>query len=490
MEQKQDGEVVDKETEKAPDMEPEIRRAMCARVGHFKAQADSLTLEGVRRLLEKDLKLDKFALDVHKRFIKQCLEECFDGPADENSKTSGENVEEVVHSDKKSTTKSFEGLQPKKEAEPNSKDEKEGSPVLGLLREEKQHEDSQSAELEKLPSEGAIKKAIKKRAGYFRANSEKVTLVGARRLLEEDLGLDKYVLDSFKKFISDQLDEVLHGPEVAQSPNGIKKNIQNKDSLNKVSKKVSRSKSSDSADSKDEEVDDDGIKPKKKITPKGKSRNSEVVKSHKRPAPETKSSKNKRKNPVEPTSEESSDEKDGNLSEKDQSQSSADEPVKKKKEVSAHAYGKQVEHLKSIIKACGLSITPSVYKKVKQAPENKRESSLIKELENILGREGLSTNPSEKEIKAVKKKKEREKELEGIDMSNIVSSSRRRSTTTYIAPPKPKIPFQSDGNDDKKNDDDEKNDDVDDDEDDDDEDDSSSEGTSEGLDADVEDEND
>lgn len=42
------------------------------------------------------------------------------------------------------------------------------------------------------------------------------------------------------------------------------------------------------------------------------------------------------------------------------------------------------------------SIPPSVYKKVKQAPENNREAQLIKELEGILSREGLSSNPSEK----------------------------------------------------------------------------------------------
>lgn len=33
---------------------------------------------------------------------------------------------------------------------------------------------------------------------------------------------------------------------------------------------------------------------------------------------------------------------------------------------------------------------------MKQAPESKRESFLIKELEDILRKEGLSTNPSEK----------------------------------------------------------------------------------------------
>lgn len=94
-----------------------------------------------------------------------------------------------------------------------------------------------------------------------------------------------------------------------------------------------------------------------------------------------------------------------------------------KKEVSTPAYGKRVEHLRSVIKACGMrffsfdllltklhpfhcfrtnvyfllySVPPSIYKKVKQVPENKREAQLIKELEDILGREGLSSNPTEK----------------------------------------------------------------------------------------------
>lgn len=35
----------------------------------------SLTFEGVRRLIEKDLGMKKHALDVHKSFIKNCLQE-------------------------------------------------------------------------------------------------------------------------------------------------------------------------------------------------------------------------------------------------------------------------------------------------------------------------------------------------------------------------------------------------------------------------------
>ena len=52
------------------------------------------------------------------------------------------------------------------------------------------------------------------------------------------------------------------------------------------------------------------------------------------------------------------------------------------------------------------------------------------------------------EIKEVKRKKARAKELEGIDLSNIVSSSRRRSTSSYTSPPppKPKVPVETSGN--------------------------------------------
>lgn len=51
------------------------------------------------------------------------------------------------------------------------------------------------------------------------------------------------------------------------------------------------------------------------------------------------------------------------------------------------------------------------------------------------------------EIKEVRKKKERAKELEGIDMSNIVTSSRRRSATSFVPPPKPKLPDESESDD-------------------------------------------
>ncbi|KAF8377037.1 hypothetical protein HHK36_030409 [Tetracentron sinense] len=392
MEDAQDSKTLKKDMDKAPDIETEIKRAI------------SLTLEGVRRLLEKDLGLKTNALDVHKRFIKQCLQECFDAAADENvSKNSGEDGEKYDCSGREETEKLPEGLQPEKEVkEPISVDEEkmEGSPVLGLLAGHKmtQHdtEETQGIENQEVPSEDTLKKAIKKRSSYFRANSEKLTLVGARRLLEEDLKLDKNSLDAHKKFITEQLDEVLKSPEVAKSANGVIKKRVKKTVHRKPPSKVSSEGSSDSLDSEDEKVDEDEVKPPKKISSKGNAQNSEGLKKRKRSAKETKNSSNKGNKAVEPMSEGSTDAEDGgDGSEDGHSQSSAEKLVKKK-EVSTQAYGKHVEHLKSIIKSCAMSVPPTVYKRVKQAPESKRESYLIKELEAILGKEGLSTNPSEK----------------------------------------------------------------------------------------------
>jgi hypothetical protein len=40
------------------------------------------------------------------------------------------------------------------------------------------------------------------------------------------------------------------------------------------------------------------------------------------------------------------------------------------------------------------SVPPNIYKKAKQAPQEKREAMLIEELEQILAKEGLSSDPS------------------------------------------------------------------------------------------------
>lgn len=45
---------------------------------------------------------------------------------------------------------------------------------------------------------------------------------------------------------------------------------------------------------------------------------------------------------------------------------------------------------------CLTSVPPIVYKKAKQVADNKREDFIVKELEKILEKEGLSRKPDEK----------------------------------------------------------------------------------------------
>lgn len=278
------------------------------------------------------------------------------------------------------------------------------------VKEEAVASEEQEQELKNVAREALmcdIKRALHKRASFIKANSEEITMASLRRLLEQDLSLKKDSLVPFKKFINKELDAVLQPPKHSTKPTGksVKKKVKST-----ASDKVG---SEDDSDSDAEEVAVKTQNRKRKIA-SGK--------------------------PV-------AGKKKAKLTEADSendSEMKAEKLLKQQgKETPITVYGKRVDHLKSVIKSCGMSIPPVIYRKVKQAPEEKREATLIEELEQILAKEGLSSDPSEKEIKEVKKKKERSKELEGIDTSNIVSSSRRRSATSFAPPPKPKITSES-----------------------------------------------
>ncbi|OAY81624.1 hypothetical protein ACMD2_25556 [Ananas comosus] len=426
--------------------EEEIARAMRARVSHFKEQADSLTLEGVRRILEKDLGKEAFSLDVHKRFIKKCLDECFYGAEDEKlSETSGK----VKATAAQTVKEGSEALQLKTDS--SGLEEKiDGSSALdGNVPAEHESGNSQAAEFHGL-NEDVVKKALKKRTTYIRDNLERITLQEVRRILEDDLKLKKKALDAYKSFISKELDELIQSCEgVVESTNGVKKsskkcsqNVDEEDTSKGRKRVHQESDSSDVDDthSADEELDNE--KRLKKEAQKIKVSTKGI----------------KRQKPAEKDLDRSLEEDGRNSSEDGHSHSSTEEKVKNKREKATQVYGKQVEHLKLIIKSCGMSVPPSVYKRVKQAPESKREEYLIKELEEMLEKEGLSSNPTEKEIKAVKKRKERARELEGIDLSNIVTSSRRRSSINYIPLPKPRIEVESDDDEEEEDEDEDEDD--------------------------------
>ena len=101
---------------------------------------------------------------------------------DENaSKNLGETLEENAGSTKGEVEGSPK-KQDQKKKEPSSEEEEkmEDSPVMGLLTPNKstksEKTESQASEKNEIPSESNIKKAMWKRAAYFKANSEYVTI--------------------------------------------------------------------------------------------------------------------------------------------------------------------------------------------------------------------------------------------------------------------------------------------------------------------------
>lgn len=378
------------------DMELQILAAMRSRVTYLKTKADSVTFASVRRLLEEDMGLEKYALDAHKSFVKEHLVKCLEDPADADG--GSDNPQET---EKKEVAVALEEQEVKND-----------------VKEETVDDEKTVGNTDALMSD--IKRALRKRASYVKANSEEITMASLRRLLEEDLKLKKDTLVPFKKFINKELDAVLQIPDPPKQTT--------KPSGKSVKKKVKStpSKKVGSEDDSDSDSDAEEVAVKKTLTQKRK-RKTESGK----PVAGKKKAKHTEADP-----ESDSDAGDSEMK--------AEKKLKPQGKVTATTvYGKRVEHLRSVIKSCGMSIPPVIYRKVKQAPEDKREATLIEELEQILAKEGLSSDPSEKDIKEVKKQKERSKELEGIDTSNIVSSSRRRSTTSFAPPPKPKITSES-----------------------------------------------
>ncbi|XP_073306402.1 uncharacterized protein [Primulina huaijiensis] len=414
--------------EEEPGIEVQIEHAVRSRLQHFKDQADSLTLESVRRLLEKDMGLEKFALDAHKRFIRQYLEKQMDGPDNCDSKTVSD-VDKDNHLSDKETALLPKQPEIKKESTKSTPDDKEmmeDSPILGVLS-SKSESGAQAFSL----SESTIKKAIWERADHFLANSETITLVGVRRLLEEDLGLDKNTLDPFKKYINQQIDQVLNPPKGAKAAKDMK--INSKSSRSKRSGKTSSEEGYDTLGGESDSMEDK-VKSRKEAAHRENKKLEEVKKRKRSMVGDFDVSSTKQDKLAKRQKEEDNESDDaGNVSEDGESKASLEKP---RKEKLAPGYGRKVEHLKSVIKACGMSVAPSIYKKAKQVSDEKREAFIVKELEGILLREGLSKDPSEKEIKDCKKRKETAKELEGIDMSNIISSTRRRSTFSFVSPPK------------------------------------------------------
>eukprot|EP00955_Chlamydomonas_euryale_P078695 363193-Chlamydomonas_euryale.AAC.13 len=85
------------------------------------------------------------------------------------------------------------------------------------------------------------------------------------------------------------------------------------------------------------------------------------------------------------------------------------------------AYSKRVEKLRTICKQATITIPPGVY-----AKNSGSEGDLVRALGQLLEKHELCPTSSASEIQAVRKQIQTQKDLDGIDMSNIISTGGRR----------------------------------------------------------------
>lgn len=483
-------------------MEAVITEAVRSRSSYFKKQSDSLTFEGVRRLLEDDMGLETFTLDAYKQLIKKLLQENFDSSEEENASGNlTENEIEAEDSKLEKRSRSSEPLKQKMQTEYNGvlkeqedellkkqaveetdieKPDQDQTGRMGLDKVDTEVKDKKESSVE--VNQAVIREAFSKRASYLRAEIESITMGGVRRLLEQDLKLEKKALDSQKALIEKLVDQVLASPidapdDVKETKKKSEKKKSSKGKENDSEQEVEKKKidsTEDSIESTGISRDGDKIEETRVALKEGKSKKrkgedvaskklkekrrkkepeSEEKKSAKKMLKKQKAVKDEDTDQLKPESvrrkEVESENEDESLakhqtSEVTGSDSSVDKVIKKERKKTTNAsvvHGERVEHLKKIIKACGMTVPPIVYRKARQFPESKQEAHLIEELMAILKREGLSSSPTDKEIRAVKRRKEKAKELEGIDTTNIISEPRgRRAVSNFFhLPPQYKV---------------------------------------------------
>lgn len=285
--------------------------------------------------------------------------------------------------------------------------------------------------------------AVSSRASHIKNESETITLANVRRLLETDLGLEKCALDAHKSMIRQLVDEVLFSTvknEAQEEEKAFVNGDKSVHDLDEVAKETLYSeglKKGSRKKAREEDGSANQLEEKNSGDSQGEDSHMEAPKKKKK-----KKQKNEKKEKA--CSKEASEDEGGSHPEVLEGSDVSEEKKPKKalpKIASVKsAQDKKVEHLKKTIKACGLGIPPSIYKKAKQLPDDKHDSFLIKELEGILNRQGLSSNPTEKEIKAAKRRIAREKDLEGIDTTNIIMEPRGRRSTSQLFPPVYKPP--------------------------------------------------
>ncbi|CAI5488376.1 unnamed protein product [Closterium sp. Naga37s-1] len=245
-----------------------------------------------------------------------------------------------------------------------------------------------------------IEAAFNRRASDFKQQADTMTLKAVRLALESDMGLAAGALNAHKDLVRDLVDQLFSDEGDVEEARGKKGGKgDGRRGGQKVAGGVAAAKAGKKAGGKGKRIE------------KGRKGKEE--------------------------------EEEGEEEEEEQ-QAEGEEEKKEDDSSAAAPRSAAVERLKKVFQACGLRVPPNVYKKARQAAgeaasAGQHEAALVGELEALLDREGLSSHPSEKEIKAFRRRRDKAKELEGIDVSNIVDAprGRRSSRPTSFAPPQP-----------------------------------------------------
>ncbi|CAL8467237.1 g6773 [Coccomyxa elongata] len=218
---------------------------------------------------------------------------------------------------------------------------------------------------------GVLKDAVSKRTAYILENKETITMNECRKILEEDLGLPEKSLRSEKAYVKELIEAVMSSA-VAEEPKAPSQACEQEAQQDSEEAPAKHKKA-------EAEIGEDGEPLRKKL--------------------KTKEKKIKKKN---------------------ESKSQEEKPQAGKE------YGQEVQKLKRICKSATITVPPSVYTRVTE------EQDVVDRLKALLQKHGLSEHATSDEIAQVRKDLQKQRDLDGIDTSNILSVGRGRRAAAAV----------------------------------------------------------
>lgn len=242
----------------------------------------------------------------------------------------------------------------------------------------------------------ALKQAVYARRDHFLANVATLTMKQARRLIEADLGLDAKALDeaSTKAAVAQYVDLVLAaGDGPSEKPSAASKENRAPAATAKAAKPVLKPAREDADEEEEEDADSD-----EEEEDADSDEDSDGSDDSDSEPPSTKKKRHAKVPKV----------------------ASKRKKAKRTKVSSAAApVAGAVAALREVCKRAGLT-----YQHVFM--RHKKDEARIEALKSILRDNGLDANASEKAVAKVRAKVELERDLDGIDASNVIEGGRRR----------------------------------------------------------------